>query len=646
MVDTVRSLEDILALLADNATGDVSAQDMRDQTVSLYKTYTFATRAAAVSVPPSDPNDGDIMVAGGYQYVFVTGSTLMNDKTGISTLNGWVPLGKWYARHFGIAGDGDGLGGGTDDTALIESTLNALGQGETITFDKHPTTGTHHYNVTAVKLDSVSMIYCEITFDPGVRLFGIATTAQLGVLELKGANNVTFNGLTIETDGTATTPVFHDNYECALRITSQFSGVDGYSINRPSQWLKFNGGQTRNFRRGHIFGKNEGEAAQASIPQSETTFHNHTFRGVNGPIVMNAGLGFVEYTACMIVAQQFEASNDWWADADGFLIKSLTGGVSVNGGELQRAIATGGALDGKEIHVSAAVCEWAAISTVTGTMDVIDPVSGFFGPQTHPTFKMAAGALGRLVVRGQWEKNVAGTGGVNGLFIDSSLAPEFDYTVDCELIDYTWDDTNPMFVGGRPDIRRAAVRDESDEATRTEKTIITKSDAWDYAVATPNGETMITTMDATAKGGWSQTTGSGANLQFAKYTADLPENTATAIRFLNTAGGVTIGTPSGNSGFLLPDEYRGVSFDMKVIGTTAIIRVNISEYDHAGTSLGSTAIVLAAASVEQTAWNLTSDWQKFVVPLVRAPGSRYIQIQLNGPTTGVCDIAITNFKFI
>lgn len=35
MADTVRTIDDILALLADNVTGDISAQDMRDAIVSL-----------------------------------------------------------------------------------------------------------------------------------------------------------------------------------------------------------------------------------------------------------------------------------------------------------------------------------------------------------------------------------------------------------------------------------------------------------------------------------------------------------------------------------------------------------------------------------------------------------------------------------
>lgn len=592
--------------------------------------------------------NGALVAAEGYLYEYSSGATRITD------ISNFLPHGKWSVRHFGIVGDGDGLGGGTDDTALIESTLNSLGQGETLTFDMHPITGARYYNVTAVRMDSTATIYCEVNMDPGVRFFGIATTAQLGVLELKGIVNVTFNGLTIDSDGTAVTSVFQPNYDCALRITSQFDGVDGYTVNRPSQFLKFNGGQMRNFRRGHIHGNIETDPPQAHIAQSEITFHNHTFRGVNGCVVMNASGGYVEYTACMFTAQQFSASASWWVDADGFLIKQAgaalastpSGSVLVNGGELQRAIAVGYGVYGQQIHIHGAVCEWAAPNYITGTVDILDPINGFFGPQTHPTFQVAAGALGRLVTRGQWEKNWEGTGGINGLFIDSSLAPEFDYTVDVNLIDYVWNDTNPMCVGGRPDIRHITVRDEQHESPRTEKTLIPRSDAWDYTVATPNGETMSAVLDATAKGGWSQTGGSGANLQFGKYTADLPEYAATAIRFINLAGGVTIGTPTGASGILVPDEYRGLAFALKVLGTSDIIRVSVAEFDHAGVTLSSSDIVLAAASTQQTAWNLTSDWQNFVVPIVKEPGARYLQVLLNGPNTGVCDIAITNFKFI
>lgn len=39
MVDTIRSLADLLALLADNSSGDISAQDVRDVVVSLHGVY-------------------------------------------------------------------------------------------------------------------------------------------------------------------------------------------------------------------------------------------------------------------------------------------------------------------------------------------------------------------------------------------------------------------------------------------------------------------------------------------------------------------------------------------------------------------------------------------------------------------------------
>ncbi len=56
MVDTVRSTTALQALLADNSTGDISPQDLRDFLVSAYPGHTHdqTTEESAVSVTPTD----------------------------------------------------------------------------------------------------------------------------------------------------------------------------------------------------------------------------------------------------------------------------------------------------------------------------------------------------------------------------------------------------------------------------------------------------------------------------------------------------------------------------------------------------------------------------------------------------------------
>lgn len=67
-------------------------------------------RAAAFAYPSS----GDVVSAGGVNYIYSAGSTLISD------LPGWAPDGEWTPLHWGAAGDGV-----TDDSAAVQAALSA-----------------------------------------------------------------------------------------------------------------------------------------------------------------------------------------------------------------------------------------------------------------------------------------------------------------------------------------------------------------------------------------------------------------------------------------------------------------------------------------------------------------------------------------
>ncbi len=102
MVDTVRTKAEILALLADNTTGNASPQDMRDQTVSAWRltTYELVSEFVAAVVAGMTADDGEVVQAG--DVLFVANST----ATGLPGLPGYRPLGQALFPHFGAIADG------------------------------------------------------------------------------------------------------------------------------------------------------------------------------------------------------------------------------------------------------------------------------------------------------------------------------------------------------------------------------------------------------------------------------------------------------------------------------------------------------------------------------------------------------------
>lgn len=100
MADTVRPLAQILELLADNNTGNISPQDVRDQTVSVWN-YQYNTRAELISAVAGGLvlADGAIALAGPVVYQAKAGAT------DIADLPGWIPFGASQLSHFNGVGD-------------------------------------------------------------------------------------------------------------------------------------------------------------------------------------------------------------------------------------------------------------------------------------------------------------------------------------------------------------------------------------------------------------------------------------------------------------------------------------------------------------------------------------------------------------
>tara|TARA_R110000772_G_scaffold213821_1_gene324387 strand:+ start:1472 stop:3475 length:2004 start_codon:yes stop_codon:yes gene_type:complete len=126
MTDTIRTLDQILALLADNTTDDISPQDLRDQTVTLNSfiesAVPYSDRDAALAASPAAPV---LLIA----YIAPDGSvvTFRRDPAGTAlTTNGgtvnWSAVNDVSPLNWGAVFDGT-----ADDTTPVAAYLDFVG---------------------------------------------------------------------------------------------------------------------------------------------------------------------------------------------------------------------------------------------------------------------------------------------------------------------------------------------------------------------------------------------------------------------------------------------------------------------------------------------------------------------------------------
>lgn len=569
----------------------------------------------------------------------------------LTTNNGnrkWSPLDVKTVKHYGAVGDGDASGNGTDDTNPVQTAINDLQQGETLVFQSNLNGRRTHYNVTSLVIDSVSNIYASVRFEFGVRLYGNATTPVPAVLDIRGQNKFEWHNLYIISDGAEDNPAFATNYTSAIRMFPQLV-ANGYGADRPCQLVTFWGGYINGFRKGLIIGNDQGEVPEGDTPMSENRAFGMTFYGVERPLIMNANRGYMSFTDCLFIAQKF-GNGSWWDNNTGFVIRADEGTVVVNGGEMQRAIAPGYSLyaGGGEIFVrGGCVFETAAqnfIGVGDTRMEILDPANGYVSPQIHSRFKFEADATGTLILRGQFEKENHTTSLKDGLLVDASEAPSAKYTLDVRLRGWQWDSDSPLVIGGIADIRRIMM----ETATVDEPTLLLEpnGDSWDWNVATDNGDNMSTTLDALAKGGWSQAGGAGT-LAFGKYTADVPSGSASAIRFQQSGGQVFLGTPTGTGGMLLRGHETVLYVKVKEITATTFFELQMQFFDGAGAGLGDASSIFTANVTSISSYGMNANYQQLVLPLNAPDDARFARVLVTGNSRGdPVDIAFTDLRIV
>jgi hypothetical protein len=520
-----------------------------------------------------------------------------------------------------------------------------------------PSNGTANtnYNVVRVVFDKTTSIWSGIKFEYGARLYGIATTPQPAVFDFIGAQKFKIENLYIMSDGTQDVPIYMTNYGSAMRWRARLA-EDGYSgADRACQFLTFDSGVINGFRRGLVIGELEGAAPRGNVPMSENVLDGLIFQGCERNVLMNARRGFVELRGCMFVAQNLNDA-DWWDNDLGYVIRADVGSVKMIGGEVQRAIATGhtfycGEGDDKisgEIAVSGAIYEAASGSYIgrIGMLRILDTTNGYISPQTHTRFVFGANSTGHLELRGgRFEKNNSTNVLFGGLLVDASAAPLANYQISTTLRGMAWNSSNPLFVGGIPYINHLRMETATVDVATLEYR--PNGDAWDSVVATPNGDSMVTTMDNSAKGGWAMTGAGAANSAFARYTGPLPAGSASAIRFQQSVAQVFLSTPAGTAAMRMKGHERALHFKLMNISGTVFLGVQMQFYDALGVSLGIAADRFALNTASFTTYNADGVFQQFIIPMNAPPAARFARVLLRGGSTGqAVDVAVTDFKIV
>jgi hypothetical protein len=520
-------------------------------------------------------------------------------------------------KDFGAVGDGV-----TDDTAAIQAAYSA---GSHIIFPPGA------YAVTNLTWSGGAKI---IEFRGGAKLFGISTTPQQSVLTLHNFRQSKIINLEIETDGFASTPVYHPNYECALRLTSSSSGS-------PTQFVTIDGLFIRYFKVGVISGNPIGQPPQGPFPHSEIFIRDYKVRGVMQQLYQNAERGFITTSGSVYVTQKFEASSSWWDDAQAFNLRADEGDVMSVGDEFQAARTAGFNIYGKGITIIGAVWEHACINYITGNVKITHNTNGVFSNSVLPVFKIAPASVGTLHVEKCIFRNPDGTASfARNLVVDCKNIDNFNIFFDGCLIKefaHLTNAANAHFVLGGKYIGRNTIIDNSASTQPSWRHDMLNNFFTTFDSA---GDSMSATPDLTAKGGWT-VVGAPAGASFNKYTASLPSGSAAAIQFTSTGVAATVTTPAGVLGSkIYGDRDYVLTAKLKRLGTVTNFTAIIEWNDFSGALLAtSTPFAHDGTRMDDNGFD---QWQEFRSPVKAPSGAQFATLKFILGTT--CDVALTNIR--
>lgn len=545
----------------------------------------------------------------------------------------WKLLTLATPKRFGARADSDLSGGGTDDTAAINAFIASYGNGRKhLEFDPGAA-----YNVTSLTLSGIdySIDFKDCTF------FGRATVATDALLTLQNFSAHNIANFHLRTDGNAASPIYHGNYQCALRMITTSPG------NPATQFIRMNSLKIWYFRQGIVNGNHFGSSAQPSFTQSEIWIDDYQVRGVNRPYVGNLVNSYVVFTNSGFIPQKFEASSAWWVDGDGFCAANLDSRsmVTFQNCEFQRAIIAGYALYGNEMYVIEPIWEVSCQTYVAGNITIVGGIDGYFGVASVIPFAVTASATGKLHLERFNLHRPAGTADFDrSLLVDCTGNVNFRvWLTNCRLGE--WDFNAALGSGDLVrDGRLKIVNTWIDNSTGTAPSYELNPDQQIIQNVDRIGDTMVTS-STTTTGGWTVYTGA-ANGAFGSNVTAPPLNFAKMILMNTNAGGTFgIATPTANGARIPVQANRDYLFEtwIRVGGSVpagSTISFAIDWYDFAGT-LGNTSTLFSLDSATFGPFTANRRVRSGVTPPPNA-SSAVIRVAI-GPnlTVRFCDISLT-----
>lgn len=528
-------------------------------------------------------------------------------------------------KDFGAKGNGS-----DDDTAAIMAAFNYAKTSNRGALLFPP----GRYCVTSMSWTGNSM---AIRFDRA-QLYGIATTSQPALLTLHNFRQSTISGLEIETDGDTSSPTHYGNYGCALRLSTSDS-------NSPTQFLTIDGIFIRYFKAGIVHGNLIDNPPQPSYAQSEIFIRNYKVRGVQQLFFGNATNGYITFSGC--VFSRFcpsEVTAPIWDASSCFNIRNDAGMVISIGDEFQVSEAGGYNNYGKDITIIGPVYEHSVADHITGDYSISGLTNGYYGSGALTPITIAPGSTGRLLLNDVKLRRPDGTAGFSGaILIDAKESPGYKIAIsNSRFIEWPSNLVNAsvfLVRGGHTVMQNVEVDNSASEVPSFAFDDIGNT----FNVADPTGESISTTPDLSAKGGWVHAGGSGTGA-FHKYTTNLPPGETSAIRLTSSSATVLVASPNTNSGFRVDGgTSRTIRMMLLRLGPTTSFAIQAQWFSFSGTQIGNTSTVFASDAARLTS-NGFDAWSELRIPANVPSGAAFGRIIFSMGST--CDVAVTGIKVV
>lgn len=602
-------------------------------------TFTFASRAAAVSSPPSSPSDGNVMFDG--QVMYVADST----ATAISDLTGWLPFLQITPLHFGADNSGNIDNFVTMD-ALADSTsaFSAMFAYSPVGSSSQET----HYVIpqgvyAATTLIISNKVRFTIEWENAV-IYGKSTVTAESIFHFHNAHRVTQWGRArFTSDGNRTVPLYATFYDSGVRLTSNTTGSGAYPLGTsPTSQFFWDGLEVSQMPGGVLSGNPLGDAQHHEEAQDSIIFSKFYSRSIMLPVYQNVPNSGMQVNG-IIITQQFSASSNWWDYNNSYTIRSDEGRMIHNGGVTQKANTLGYTYYGADFQILGVSYESSAPNQIVDKDWFFSDIDrGFCAGTVNPIFQVSSGAEGVLTIEDCTFRRILESAiesdtppGTSVNFMEADDTPDYKVVITNSIFKEFYFEPlqgvsgRDFVLGGDLTLSNVQIQNTSGFKSYS----FGPDPSIELTTADANGSGMTSTPNLSAKVGWTATNLTGGN--FHRETVDLPTGVDAAITIESVGTAGFISTPTAAAGFPVKS---GKDYLMKMqykrrtgFGTMQVL---VGSYNFGGTGVGTTDQVWGKNNADHVAQGLT-DWNRVNVPIKAADGAHFMQLNVQASAVAI-----------